>query len=72
MLYEIAVESGARVEFDSNVVSVNPESPSITLSSGEEIKADIVLGADGGESVVRSILPGEREISKVGPFSVYT
>ena len=71
MLYELAIESGARVDFKSEVVSVDPHSPSVGLSSGEKIETDIVLGTDGGESLIRTLLAGEKDSYKAAPFSIY-
>ncbi|TFY83922.1 hypothetical protein EWM64_g92 [Hericium alpestre] len=47
ILYETALELGATIRFRSKVVEVSEDSRSVTLSSGEELRADVVIGADG-------------------------
>ena len=72
MLYEVAEESGATINFNSEVMSVDPHCPSVVLSSGEVVKADIIIGADGAESLVRSLIVGKQETFKAGPYSTYS
>ncbi|KAJ3512367.1 hypothetical protein NLJ89_g3560 [Agrocybe chaxingu] len=43
----------------STVVSVDPSVPSLTLASGEIIRTQVVIGADGVHSRIRSILVGK-------------
>ncbi|KIW00546.1 uncharacterized protein PV09_07901 [Verruconis gallopava] len=64
-LLEAAISAGASVQFDAPVQSVNLEAPSITLANGSTISADIIVGADGTNSVVRkAIFPGsERRVT---------
>lgn len=49
MLYKAAVERGAHVRLGCPVVAVDVDSdePSVTLKSGEVVKADLVVAADG-------------------------
>ncbi|KAH9850511.1 FAD/NAD-P-binding domain-containing protein [Lenzites betulinus] len=42
----------------SLVVSVDPEAPSITLASGEVIKGDLIIGADGVKSIIQGVVLG--------------
>lgn len=56
MLYDLVVSEQISVEFDKHVVEVNAQKPSITLDSGEEFSADIIVGADGRDSVVLGII----------------
>jgi 2-polyprenyl-6-methoxyphenol hydroxylase-like FAD-dependent oxidoreductase len=46
-LYEAAVREGVKVRFGCRVESISDPSLSITLSSGEKIEADLIVGADG-------------------------
>jgi 2-polyprenyl-6-methoxyphenol hydroxylase-like FAD-dependent oxidoreductase len=41
------------------VVGCNPSEPSITLEGGEEVKGDLVIGADGVHSVLRAHITGD-------------
>jgi len=47
LLYEAAVREGVVVRFGAIVESVDQTGPSITLSTGEKISADVIVGADG-------------------------
>lgn len=55
-LYKYAIDTGARVEFNSRVIEVRSEVPSVLLSNGKEIFGDIIVGADGPNSVVRQAI----------------
>ena len=56
MLYNLARDAGAKFAFGSRVVDVDPKSPSVTLASGKKLFADLIVGADGHQSVLRSVL----------------
>lgn len=56
MLFRIARDAGVDVRLGCNVKSVNPHTPSVTLSSGEVIRGDMVVGADGSQSFVRDVV----------------
>ncbi|TFK48525.1 FAD/NAD(P)-binding domain-containing protein [Heliocybe sulcata] len=58
-LYKIAVEAGAKVRFNSRVVDIDPETPTVTLASGEELRPDLVIGADGSDGIVRRVVVEE-------------
>ena len=47
VLYETAVKSGARIFFDNPVVTIDETAPALTLKNGIEIRADLIIGADG-------------------------
>lgn len=49
------------LRLSSTVVKCDPgpESPSVTLSTGEVIKADLIIGADGVKSFVQQVVMGE-------------
>ncbi|KAI5857268.1 hypothetical protein BZA05DRAFT_460566 [Tricharina praecox] len=49
---------GVKVMLNSRVVSADFNAPSITLSTGEVLTADLVIGADGLKSNLRSLLLG--------------
>ncbi|KAI0272531.1 hypothetical protein BC834DRAFT_1038601 [Gloeopeniophorella convolvens] len=71
ILYNAAVKEGAQVLFNSQVMSISPPSrksgsdatapspgdkPSVQLSDGTVLVADMVIGADGPHSTVRSFV----------------
>jgi hypothetical protein len=47
LLHQAALENGCEIRVKSRVKSVDESVPSITLSSGETLNADIIIGADG-------------------------
>jgi salicylate hydroxylase len=55
LLYRLATEAGARVEFGVSVVDVlaGDPSPTVVLADGRRLTTDLVIGADGPTSVVR-------------------
>ena len=55
LLYRLATEAGAQVEFGVTVTDVQPgdPEPSVTLADGRTLMADLVIGADGPTSIVR-------------------
>ncbi|TDL17810.1 FAD/NAD(P)-binding domain-containing protein [Rickenella mellea] len=62
VLAEIATkQESVTVRLNSTVVGVDPELPSVTLASGEVVKGDLVIGADGLKSIVRNIVIGHPE-----------
>lgn len=60
-LKQAALESGAEIRTASKVASVDAEAGKITLASGDELKADLIIGADGIRSAVRTAVLGHEE-----------
>jgi salicylate hydroxylase len=46
------------LRLNSRVASLDPSVPTLTLASGEVVKADVVIGADGVNSTIREIVIG--------------
>lgn len=63
VLLEAALAAGVKIETNSEVVSADP-SGSLTLASGEVLKADLVIGADGVKSKVRDSIGFEQTRTK--------
>lgn len=61
MLHKLASNAGAQISYGCRVISVDPELPCVTTSTGEEIRADLIVGADGDRSIVRKILEEDDE-----------
>lgn len=59
MLYNLACDAGARVSFGCRVVDIDIDSeiPAVKLRSGGKLYADLIVAADGHQSIVRSVLP---------------
>ena len=56
LLYDAAISQGAKVFLGSPVASVDTSVPSVTLVTGETLKADVVVGADGIRSKTRAAI----------------
>ena len=50
VLYERAVELGVDIRFGCRIESIDESAPSVKLDSGEEIRPDLIVGADGQRS----------------------
>ena len=72
MIHELAVASGVRIDYNCTVVDVDLSEPSVLLESGERLRGDMIVGADGPYSIVRERIVGRKENHKSGPFSAYT
>ncbi|KAL7280606.1 hypothetical protein ACG7TL_005543 [Trametes sanguinea] len=77
MLYKLATEAGARVDFHTEVTAIQPGSdsipnPSVTLANGDVLTADMVVGADGYRSLVREVVLEEEDMAKPGGMTLYT
>lgn len=72
LLYDL-VSPHATIRLDSTVVGCDPDpvSPSVTIESGEEIRADLVIGADGVGSYIRRVVTGKPSSAKLTGDAVY-
>ncbi|KAG7440432.1 FAD/NAD(P)-binding domain-containing protein [Guyanagaster necrorhizus] len=57
MLHE-ATAPLATLRFNTKVASVNPDTTSVTLNTGQVIQADMIIGADGVNSLTRNVVVG--------------
>ncbi|CAE6436076.1 unnamed protein product [Rhizoctonia solani] len=57
-LYELAEQAGVTIRLASTVKSIDPSMPSLTLSNGETIRCDLIVGADGVKSAIREVVVG--------------
>jgi salicylate hydroxylase len=73
LIYRLAVEAGAQVQFGATVEEVIPaeHKPSVRLASGEIIAADMIIGADGPRSLVRETVLGKRDDPKPTGITVF-
>ncbi|OBZ73516.1 3-hydroxybenzoate 6-hydroxylase 1 [Grifola frondosa] len=78
VLYKLATEAGARVDLNTTVTAIHQgtnalPNPSATLSTGEVVTADILIGADGAKSKVRELVfDEEEEDAEPGGMTLYT
>ncbi|KAG1737068.1 uncharacterized protein EDB91DRAFT_1140876 [Suillus paluster] len=59
VLYEAAITAGAEVRAGVTVASVSSDGPHVTLTTGEKLLADVIVGADGRSSLVQQAIVGE-------------
>ncbi|KAI0766017.1 hypothetical protein BC629DRAFT_1596505 [Irpex lacteus] len=73
LIYRLAVDAGAQVQFGATVEEINPEKPrpSVRLANGEVISADIIVGADGPRSLVRETVLGEEDEPRPTGITVF-
>lgn len=57
LLFDLA-EPNITLRLNSTVTDIDPDTPSLTLASGEIIKSDLIIGADGVKSVVQTTVLG--------------
>lgn len=62
LLLEAARGNGATFRFGTRVEAVDEDQATLTLASGENFSASVIVGADGSKSVMRDMLfeGGER------------
>lgn len=56
IFYDLAKDAGVVFHFDCRVVSVDPWGGTVTCEDGRQLTADVVVGADGTESIVRPVV----------------
>lgn len=76
LLYKLATGAGARVDLNAAVAAIHPgtdaqPNPKVVLTSGEILYANIIIGADGSQSMVREVVLGEPDRPKPGGLTVY-
>ncbi|WP_158628680.1 FAD-dependent oxidoreductase [Saccharopolyspora rhizosphaerae] len=72
VLRELAVERGAQFRHGHRVVFVDVTAPSVVLDDGSAVEGDVLVGADGTHSTVRSrIAPDGPVPERLGTRTVY-
>ncbi|KAF9483291.1 FAD/NAD(P)-binding domain-containing protein [Pholiota conissans] len=56
MLYQLAVKEGVEFRFNSTIVDADNVAVSVTLDSEEVLYADVIIGADGFDSLLRQVV----------------
>ncbi len=57
LLFDLALPH-MTLRLNSTVVSVDPDAPSVTLASGEVVRGDLIVGADGVKSLIQEVVLG--------------
>ncbi|KAG6837396.1 hypothetical protein H0H93_010014 [Arthromyces matolae] len=60
MLRDLAAREGVLFRYNSNVVHVDSKTGSVILDGGQRIVSDLIIGADGLDSFVRTGVAGKR------------
>ncbi|KAG6833144.1 hypothetical protein H0H87_010858 [Tephrocybe sp. NHM501043] len=60
LLCEEAAHEGVQFRYNSKVIKVDSETVSVTLEDGERITSDVLIGADGFKSLVRTSVVGQQ------------
>lgn len=60
ILYDAAIATGIEVRFAAEVTEISRTSPTVTLSTGETLSADVLVGADGEFGLARKVIAGDR------------
>ncbi|KZT63264.1 FAD/NAD(P)-binding domain-containing protein [Daedalea quercina L-15889] len=61
LLYDAAVALQVHIRHNANVVEIEPDDGAVMLESGEILRADIIIGADGERGLCRRLVLGREE-----------
>ncbi|KAH8823165.1 hypothetical protein DL96DRAFT_1818929 [Flagelloscypha sp. PMI_526] len=64
VISDLATSSGANFHYKARVSSVDIAAGQLTLDSGETLKGDLIIGADGVNSLLRSYVQDDNESEK--------
>ncbi|KAI0739994.1 FAD/NAD(P)-binding domain-containing protein [Daedaleopsis nitida] len=70
LLFDLA-EPHMTLRLKSQVVSVDPDAPSLTLASGEVVHGDLIVGADGVKSMIQRVVLGHTNPAEPTGDAVY-
>ena len=56
LIFDLAKREGVTFKFNSQVVNANPASGYVELRTGERLYADVIVGADGYDSILRPLV----------------
>ena len=61
ILYDAANKAGVHLRYKCTVTNVDPSTHKVTLSSGEVLSPDVVVGADGEHGLCRRTLTEQQD-----------
>lgn len=70
-LFLEAINAGVEVRFACRVRHINETGPSVILTSGEHIEGDLIIGADGIKSTVRTVVLGSNDVEPIPEAVAY-
>lgn len=56
MIFDLAKQEGVTFKFNSQVIDADPVNGCVTLRTGEELYANVIVGADGYDSILRPLV----------------
>ncbi|KIJ65706.1 hypothetical protein HYDPIDRAFT_110856 [Hydnomerulius pinastri MD-312] len=73
ILYSAALSAGVQISYNTAIANVSANPPRVELATGEDLYADLIVGADGSHSIVREAIEGEENVGQPDDqsFSVY-
>ncbi|KII92425.1 hypothetical protein PLICRDRAFT_134009 [Plicaturopsis crispa FD-325 SS-3] len=60
LLYNLAVDAGVEIKYDTPVDKVDPYTATAFSSNGSTYSGDVIIGADGHRSMVRNVVLGSQ------------
>ncbi|RDB26397.1 6-hydroxynicotinate 3-monooxygenase [Hypsizygus marmoreus] len=72
LLYDTATSYGAEVRLNTKVTCVDPDHGTVTLQTGEVLRADVIVGADGPDGLGRRTVLGREEEVEWGRLNMYS
>lgn len=73
LMFDLALSAGANISFNTTVVSLSTHpSPSVTLADGSILRTDVIIGADGVQSIVRDFVNGVPDTPRDSYHSFFT
>ncbi|KAF8442090.1 hypothetical protein L210DRAFT_3477716 [Boletus edulis BED1] len=71
LLYDAAIEAGAKIHSGVKVVSVDCNACQVTLSSGAKLRADVLVGADGCSGLMSQAVTGKNVFGDASPHCLF-
>lgn len=72
VLYDSAISHGAKIRHHSKVVFLDPENRRVKLASGEIVRGDVIIAADGPFSLARQEIVGQQNGDVEGVMGALT
>lgn len=70
-MYNKAIELGAELRYNANVIDIDVENQQVTLEDGETLSGDVLVGADGEFGVSRETVVGGPAQGRPTGFAMY-
>lgn len=63
MLYDLTIglKDQVTLRLNAHVASIDADAPACKLASGETVKCDLIIGADGVKSIIREAVIGRKD-----------